>query len=139
MAYSKLIVWGQIEVIAMAAKNIDAPLQKLIHVSELIIHGTVCLGAPPRERGCLGTRLLLDSVLNHVPCQKEIPAARNPPLVTGEIHTPTGFAVAVYSLASQPTLNLITDRFQYRHEEKWSGDLGSIHVNPCNAIIIITE
>ena len=38
------------------------------------------------------------------------------------------------SLASQPTLILSADRFQYRHEDKWSGDLGSIHVNPWNAI-----
>ena len=38
------------------------------------------------------------------------------------------------SLASQPTLILSTDRFQYWHEEKRSGDLGSIHMNPWNAI-----
>ena len=43
-------------------------------------------------------------------------------------------ATAIISLASQPTLILSADRFQYRHEDKWSGDLGSIHVNPWNAI-----
>ena len=33
------------------------------------------------------------------------------------------------SLAGQPTYFRSTDRFQYRHAEEWSGDLGPLHVN----------
>ena len=39
-------------------------------------------------------------------------------------------AMCVVSLAGQPTYFRSTDRFQYRHAEEWSGDLGPLHVKP---------
>ena len=43
---------------------------------------------------------------------------------------PRNFSRFVCSLAGQPTYFRSTDRFQYRHAEEWSGDLGPLHVKP---------
>ena len=43
---------------------------------------------------------------------------------------PTRLSGVRISLASQPTFFRSTDRFQYRHAEEWSGDLGQLHVKP---------